>query len=342
MTNGYAGMFDEIAFSLNITRGTDEPEENWIERVIYSAAGRAALYSLYDHLEDEESVSITHFKNRAKREIMALCAAGHITSITDEAGQICDEIYEEYVSTGYLYHLKGPVEAVPDIAASGKLVKFVRGAVFNNRTKASGLGCYFLPSDKEDDRLSTHMPCTDFYQMFHINRMQLDSYYRALIRRSTWRPFNGSDDIEFLRMNGSFTKGGYWCQKPLKDGTVSLLREGRQGKKQYYLYKYEDNRIYISVLPDWLTEKKEYRQIANCILFHRGTLPASVVHMGENLVQLHVGYLYPPPIQNVIMLYSWPEFLNDMTKFHRVMNRQVWESIRAALEPLGYKFKEDF
>jgi hypothetical protein len=341
MTNEYTKLFKEIASSLNITRGSDESSTNWMERITYSAAGRTALYSLYDHLEDEESVSITHFKNRARREISALCAAGNMTFITDDiCREICDEIYDEYLNTGYLYHSQYRIEPVPYKISHGKFIDFIRGATFDKKTKASGLGCYFMKTN-EDEESSSDSSFSEIFEMFHINHMKLDDYYRKLIERSSWQLFNAFDNIEYLRITGPFSRG-YWSQQPNKDGDISLLRIGQQGGKIYYLYKYENNNSYVSVLPDWMTNNNEYRQIANCLLFHRGTLPESVIHTDKNIVELNIGYLYPPSIQNVIMLYSWPKNLNNVkTAFNRVMNLQVWESIRAVIEPLGYKFKEE-
>ncbi len=342
MTDRFTKIFNEIASSLNITRGVSESSPDWIGRIIYSAAGRSALYSLYDHLEDEESVSITHFKARARRELVALCSAGNLTSITEEVIQdICDEVYNEYVNTGYVYHLPNRIEPAPEKAVLWGHVSFVRGMTFDNRAKSSGIGYYLLPSEKNNNNSNVEASLSEFYKMFHISRVKLDDYYQKLVDRKSWQLFHAVDNIEYLRTSGSFSRG-YWNSSPDKDGNISLLRVGLQGERIYYLYRYENNHIYVSVLPDWMTNNYEYRQIATCLLSHRDVLPDSAIRVDKNIVQLNIGYLYPPSIQNVIMLYSWPKSLNNVkTVFNRVMTRPVWESIRSAIEPLGYKIREE-
>lgn len=342
MTDRFTKIFNEIASSLNITRGTSESFSDWMERIIYSEAGRSALCSLYDHLEDEETVSITHFKSRAKREIIALCSAGNITSITEDAVQdICDELYNEYVNTGYVYHSPNCIEPAPDKAVLCGHVSFARGITFDKRAKSSGIGYYILPSKEDKGDSNTETSLDEFYEMFHISRLKLDDYYQKLVVHNSWQIFHAVDNIEYLRTSGSFSRG-YWNSSPDKDGNISLLRVGLQGEKIYYLYRCDNDNIYVSVLPDWMTSNYEYRQVATCLLFHRNVLPESVIRGDKNIVQLNIGYLYPPSIQNVIMLYSWPKSLNNVkTAFNRVMTRPVWESIRSAIEPLGYKFREE-
>jgi len=342
MTSGYTKVFFEIADSLNITRGTNESIISWMERIIYSAAGRVALFSLYDHLELEEPISIIHFKNKARREITALCAAGNITSLTNSQCQdICDEIYDEYIKAGYIYHFPNRIEPVPDKIVSGKFVKFIRGATFDKRIKTSGLGYYFLLSDEEKIGHPVYTTCDELYEMFHINHIKLDDYYKKLTERRAWQLFQVTSNVEYLRMSSPFTRG-YWSPEPTKNGDISLLRVGQQGERIYYLYKYENTSLYASILPEWMTSNYEYRQIAVCLLDHIRKLPESDIQVNGNLVYFNIGYLYPPSIQNLLMLYSWPNHLNNVkSAFSRIMNRQVWESIRIAIEPLGYKFREE-
>ena len=58
-----------IAKAYRIERGTTEPVEQWRMRVIYSMLGQMAYASLWDVEENEQPVSVVHFKSRMKKLI---------------------------------------------------------------------------------------------------------------------------------------------------------------------------------------------------------------------------------------------------------------------------------
>ena len=51
-----------IAKAYRIERGTSEPVEQWRMRVTYSMLGQMAYASLWDVEENEQPVSVVHFK----------------------------------------------------------------------------------------------------------------------------------------------------------------------------------------------------------------------------------------------------------------------------------------
>ena len=55
-----------MARRYRIERGTTEPVEQWQMRVIYSVLGQMADASLWDKTEDDQPISVVHFKSRMK------------------------------------------------------------------------------------------------------------------------------------------------------------------------------------------------------------------------------------------------------------------------------------
>lgn len=66
-----------IAKAYRIERGTTEPVEQWRMRVIYSMLGQMAYASLWDVEENEQPVSVVHFKSRMKKLIESYALKSH-------------------------------------------------------------------------------------------------------------------------------------------------------------------------------------------------------------------------------------------------------------------------
>ena len=93
-------LLNEIGQKLNIKRGVSEEKELWRQRIIYSAIGIMALVSLWD-MEDEEPISITHFKHRIKRQIYAYqeLYPEIMQRFMISAEELSQEMYDIYSST---------------------------------------------------------------------------------------------------------------------------------------------------------------------------------------------------------------------------------------------------
>lgn len=333
-------LFNDITSSLKIKRGDGETNESWLYRDIYSAVGRTCLFSLCDQLEEGATTSIVHFKSRGERELVALLRAVGADKNPDvPCADIVEEIYNEYLKAGFLYSSPYRIEPSQKTTTTVGNVRFVRGDVYDRFLSMSGLGFYQLvekDAKKADD--------TDyqraFLDMFHVNGMELEAYFQKLMSYANWKEANAQETSEYLRRSGQF-KDGYWKKKADLDGAVSIMRTGNPGGYLYYLYKYIGETLYVSALPLWMAENGAYRQIACSILRHNKELPATRYTDLGNTVHIHIQYLFPPEIQSIIKLYSWPvDFWNPKNDFGRIMDRNVWEAIRKCIEPLGYRFKE--
>ncbi|MCK0515272.1 hypothetical protein MXE38_10535 [Anaerobiospirillum sp. NML120448] len=112
-----AQLFKQLADTLNIGKDLTEQKSQYLFRLIYSAAGQAALASLYDQdkLEqqsvaqgkqttDTPSVSIEHFKKSAQQCLSAMIEAqGDISKIVlqDMIESLSNDILKLYLATGY-------------------------------------------------------------------------------------------------------------------------------------------------------------------------------------------------------------------------------------------------
>ena len=95
-----------IAKAYRIERGTTEPVEQWRMRVIYSMLGQMAYASLWDVEENEQPVSVVHFKSRMKKLIESYCDIFNDLhkSFGYNYENLLEEIYTIQLNGGTLYH----------------------------------------------------------------------------------------------------------------------------------------------------------------------------------------------------------------------------------------------
>lgn len=104
--NEFGGLIEKISNELGIKKDADETEEMWKSRVVYSVAGRMAVASLYDILEDEQPVSVTHLKRRCQKVLEAyfdLYPNLHY-EMAASTEEYADEIYNTLLAAGCVYH----------------------------------------------------------------------------------------------------------------------------------------------------------------------------------------------------------------------------------------------
>ena len=96
-------LISEISRQLNIMQ--DSGAES-LCKAIYSATGKMALASLWDHPENENFVSIQHFKKRAAKTLAAYLAIYPKAGVyfSEDLSGIIEDIYETYRRNGFFYH----------------------------------------------------------------------------------------------------------------------------------------------------------------------------------------------------------------------------------------------
>ena len=320
-------LIGDISAELSIARGHEESSLSWESRVVYSAIGNLAVASLYDVQEDGAPVSVQHFKARVDelRESY-LSVFPELSTAAILKPEISGEIYSIMLNAGCIYHSPNRITASAFSSARVCGVEFIRGAPAGLKVCTSGLGNYLL-IDEADNKSS-------IASMFGLQRNTLDEYFAAL---ADGIEFDGKAPAtaEYLRTKPPFTNG-YFCGEPGKDSRISMMRTGFPGSYLYYLYRFEQGKIFAGQIPAWMTDNYEYRIISNSILNARGTLPPSIFRVDGDIVLLRLRYLYPPAELNLLRLYSWPENL-----FSYTLSRPVFMAIKQELERIGYILIEE-
>ena len=327
--NRYNRLISRISAELSIQQGTNEPQDSFISRVVYSAIGQAAKASLYDVREDREPVTVQHLKKRVE----TLCTTylelypelKDIFTLSPE--DFAGKVYSTLLLGGCIDHEPHRISPSAYTQAQSGQVVFVRGAPLNQRVCVSGLGTYQLAGTNSDSSAAL---------MFGLQRISLAEQWEQLTSNLELRDFNNLEQVEFLRTEPDF-KRGYFKPQPDTDGKISLMRTTMQATPLYYLYRLENGKIFAAQLPSWRTGNSEYRRISNAIIHNRGTLTSAVFHIDGEIVSLHLQYLYPPSELNFLKLYSWPG-AND---FNYILSSPVFHAVRSELERIGYTFTEE-
>lgn len=333
----YANLLEEIASSLNIQKGINESEIEHTKRVVYSALGKLSLASLWDSRDENEDISITHFKNRIGQLAKAYsCMYPELKAdLLHNFNDISKEIYEIYLSTGYIYHSPHRISPATWTNAKYHNLVFHRGQPINQNLHMSGLGFYRLCGESDE-------PMNKLLSMFCLADRIYYDYWVQVTESAQWSAFHGESQymIEYLRTRPSFQQG-YWINRPDRKQNSSMLRVGENGLKLYYLYRYENEKLLTSQLPEWMIQEGRYRELAAGCLSSLGTLPASKYQIDGHIVHIQFGYLLPPCELNFVKLYSWPEnFGNISSGFSRVMDKKVFLLTKEILEQTGFTFVE--
>lgn len=332
-------LLTKISEQHHICRGKNESENAWKTRLIYSICGMMAYASLWDDI-DEGPISQDHLKKRVHNtfDSYRFMYPELASSLQCESKDLEDEITDEFLAGGIVY--QRPHDLIPsmkrEVFCDGVL--FQRGIAIDDISCVSGLGFYALPPKGQTDPKNLEA-------MFGLEQQSLSVLWQKKLSSVTWQSnLTFETFTEYLRMKPPFT-AGYWRTDPDKTGTVSLLRTGRRGAQLYYLYRYVDNALEVSQLPQWQVEGSNYRNLSCACLSAYGTLPPINYYEDGNLVYLRLQYLLPPRELNFLKLYSWPDgspSLKDSSlhdNFHRVLSTEVFTAIKVVFSDEGYKFK---
>ena len=339
MTND---LLNTIGMQLNIPKTTDS---EWICQIVYSVAGKMALASLWDHTEDQSSISIQHFKHRMTQVFDAY--EGIYPQISHflpaDKANLLEEIYSIYLRTGFLYHSAYKIAPAVSAQANSENLTICRNTSPDNNFFMSGLGFYYPQKLASDSTI---------VELFGLQQQSFENYLEELLGQSEWVPIEWPENAEFLRLDPPFSKG-YWQQVPEKSPRVSLARYGEPNKLfvfyRYYGGVYQQKTIPEWRIRDWFSSNTanfgEYRRIAIALLKQYGTLPEIKTKTLGAFVEIKLGYRLPPSEEEFFKLYSWPtsyDFSSNFPQvFTRKMARQVFPMFKDTLESLGYCFLEE-
>ena len=257
-----------MARRYRIERGTTEPVEQWQMRVIYSVLGQMADASLWDKTEDDQPISVVHFKSRMKDLLESYC--GIFNGLRKLFGydyeKLLEEIYNVQLEGGKIYHSAYRLSPASYSAAVVDDVLFARGMAPDEQQLVSGQGTYLLSSNNKE---SVPLP-----EMFQLPDQTLTETWRYLVKTAKWNQFRPNDITEFLRTDPPF-KYGYWQREKPVAQEVTLIRMGMNGNGFYYLYQEKGGQAFVSQLPVWMTEDHFYRRVSNALLSAKQSLPAA-------------------------------------------------------------------
>lgn len=251
-----------MAGRYQIERGTTEPVEQWQMRVIYSVLGQMAYASLWDKTEDDQPISVVHFKSRMKDLLESYC--GIFNGLRKLFGynyeNLLEEIYNVQLEGGKIYHSAYRLAPASYSASAVDDVLFARGMAPDEQQFVSGQGTYLLSSDFQES--------IPLLEMFQLPDQTLTETWRYLVKTAKWNQFCPNDTTEFLRTDPPF-KYGYWQREKPVAQEVTLIRMGMNGNRFYYLYQEKGGQAFVSQLPVWMTEDHFYLQSIKCTAFRK-------------------------------------------------------------------------
>lgn len=331
--NKYNGLLSTVAHKHHIHKGTQETENDWKIRLVYSICGIMAYASLWDNSE-EEPISILHLKRKIRSMLASYKSmypelSGSLPYVSDE---LEDEIADQFLSTGVVYHRPNRIAPSMKHEEPFSDILFQRGIALDSISCVSGIGFY-------SKQTSATNP-DGVKAMFGLEHETLQALWRAMLSAASWKAdLSFEQNTEYLRLNPPFSQG-YWVNKPDTTGTASILRTGMKGSQLYYLYRHSDAAIEVSPLPQWQVESYNYRSLACACLSTYGTLPP-IEYFGDGaLVHVRMNYLLPPRELAFLKLYSWPETCTSFpSNFRRKLSTEVFAAIKNILSDEGYEFR---
>lgn len=330
----YNKLLLKVASRYNIIKGTEESENDWKARLVYSICGMMAYASLWDESE-EETVSIVHLKSKARSILDSYKSMYSELSqyLPNTAEELEEEIVGLFLKTGVVYQRPYQIaSAMKHEEAFGNIL-FQRGIDLDNIACVSGIGFYAKQSEE--------IISDGIKSMFGLEQENLLDLWRSTVAAASWKTdLSLEHNIKYLRLKPPFTRG-YWVDKPERNGTISILRVELTGLQLYYLYRYAGTKLEVSLLPQWQVEEYNYRTLASACLLTYGTLPPIEYEEDGALVYLNMNYLLPPRELNFLKLYSWPKTCKTIpSDFRRKLSKDVFIAIKSILLDAGYEFKE--
>lgn len=340
-------LLDEMAYDLGLTPNEKEYKREFNSRVLFSAAAKTGLVSLWDHEETDEAnsyQSIIGFKSRIVKflNIMTDSFSDYFLPVfTTNPEEIASMIYSTYLGTGCIYHNQYHCYPAIKTNASFKNVCFSRGSAPGEQLYMSGAGEYEIISSCNDDSKA-------FIEMFQLDEESPVSWFNRVCEDANWTESLLPEDADYLNVKDGLY-GGYFIKKDDNYADVSLLRYGLEGRQNYCLYKKENNKYFLSQLPLFMTHtpdgNADYFRIMNAILMKCEKLKPIDADIHSNTVTVGLGALLPRNVYDFFRLYSWPSF-NDYeayksrSHFIREMSKPVYFTFHDYMTRIGYQFKE--
>lgn len=157
--NKYNGLLSKVANKYDIHKGTQETENDWKTRLVYSICGMMAYASLWDDSE-EEFISIVHLKRKVRNMLVNYKAmypeiSGSLPYVSEE---LENEITDQFLSMGVVYHRPNRISPSMRREEQFGSILFQRGIALDGISCVSGIGFYSKRSGEKNsdpDKIKT-------------------------------------------------------------------------------------------------------------------------------------------------------------------------------------------
>ena len=353
-------LLSEIQEDLALSPEAGEEEGSFRSRLIYSAAGRMTLASLWDMEEKRQkrgaaiATSMGAFMDRASGpgEVWPNLPLAHLKSmlkarlsafmtlypegaeLLPPPEDLSQEIQEIYGDAGFFYHRPyWAAPALPNSASFGHLTLHRAGSPFL-KSRMSGLGLYTFGHETArmtEERAKNLDTTREIREMFLLPPLPLIESLQEILRTGDYESVKIPKHAEFLKMHGPFA-GGFWIPPSDREKTNLTLMRVRIRKMQYscILLTGDGRGVEVS---DW-------KRAAAALLIWNKAMPKIRVSLGKSTALVELPYPLPEEEEALFRLLTWPVRKSSGAGLSGRMALPVYELFRSLVLEDGYEIEE--
>lgn len=340
----YGSLLKQVARQYKIYQGKKESDRDYKIRLVYSICALMAYTAMLDEPVDEQQTNTTQHVKKRIRAILDSYLFMY-PEVKDAFSNPQKVTLEEHLTqllfdSGMAYQRPYRIQLSMHREVTYQGILFERGIAPEAIDHVSGMGLFAKPYTSLADAQMVEQRAS-LRQMFNIDTVTLDKTLAQVIHDAQWTKASfDPNELEYLNPDLR-KKHSYWVSKPVKSDSVWFAVRRQDFSKEYYLYHYKKNELYISRIEQWMVDDGYCRTIACALLKSIGKLPPITFIIDGNLVHLTLGYLLPKHELALLMLYSWPTDMNNLNSvFNRTIDHDVFFALRDFLFHQGYSFKE--
>lgn len=337
-----------ISSDLHISRFASETEEDYGNRLIYSAlivwARVQVLGSSYtdicsedDTLNSYHSIDIMHIQTR-----LSQVAYGMLSAIKHGSGWIKNDDFET-MSNDLAKNIIKQLSFCYELSRLGKrrlTISPPKVAVFqNNQLALGGTGWENYYSVGVGRWAKSNSPNVDYKDIFCIPACSSIQYYTMLKNNANWMEteLKGTYQIFNIGTTGWYSKAWSEFNKSQIPKSVSLLKS-METDGGYFLIKNDADGILSAKLDKWYCDEKEiYRVLYSLNAVNKTSAIFKAINNHDHIL-LHCNSILPNAEMRVLCMSSWPFKTYDDT-FKRIIPKFLWSDIEKCLNDLGIIIK---
>ncbi|ACX63339.1 hypothetical protein [Paenibacillus sp. Y412MC10] len=343
-------IINHIARDLKIIRFNNEPDYQFISRIIYSGLGIWVRYSTVDEniLNPDKSkigVSKIHILNRCRPfldEMLGIYPAARTWFYpSDTESHPVETVRDrlcmsgELVEVGYNTDLSLPHFEICPINKNNSLIRGIQ-----NQELLTAIGLAQMKTSYSRGALSNQ----DLFQFYGLQSSTASVIMNEIISALKWTKWNDESPFQIYNKHSSMSFSNSWDYKFIGNGLeLSLYRHPMysKGNKNFGFIKCVDGEMYISQVSEYLVDGFEVRRYMYALRYEASNpvKAAFIRYRQENFVELHLYNALPSQEENLLMLLGWPvRHIHD--KYRLLFHGSVWGFIAQVLRNLNIKLEE--